>query len=160
DSGTVQFTLFDNGELAADTGIGTGFVYDGWNGAFEGTFLVGQSFTQVSGEAYEGQTGAYEWVNTTPIVENTPNLNYSVSFNDSAALGDGPIGADVSLNAYTVPDAAFVIIDAEVTNSSGGNLAGVYIGIFQDWDVGYDEVNFPNEFDDDLACFDDDSNLL
>src|SRR5690606_27776472 len=84
DTGVVQFEFYDNGELGAfadgsGASFGTGFVFNGLNGLYEGTLLVGQSFSQVSGEAYELSNigpDSHEWVNVTPMSSITPPAGF------------------------------------------------------------------------------------
>ncbi|MDX1420540.1 MAG: hypothetical protein R3181_11285 [Rubricoccaceae bacterium] len=163
DTGAVQFELFDNGELGAygDTGgppTGTGFVFGGINGLYEGTFLVGQSSTQVSGSLWERVFGTpVEWVPVMPVAPVPPPAGFDVAlqttYEDAAATGDGPIGLTVTTTAFARMGEPFVYLAFEIDNTSGEDLAGLYPGILADWDVTSPECG-------DHACLDDDTQLV
>ncbi len=157
DTGDVQFEVFGFGELGsyADADgipIGTGFVFDGDNGLYESTFLVGLSSTQVSGDAYEFPD--LEWANTSPLALATPPSGYdqafSAGYDDSAAAN--PIGVEVSQLSYSAEDDDYVIVEFSVENTSGAALSDVYFGVFADWDAG--------DFEQNLGAYDEDQQLV
>ncbi len=152
DTGTVQFEVFDNGEIGATSGIGTGFVFDGDQGLFEGTFLVGQSLTQVSGDLYEEPD--FEWVTVDPIMAITPPTDFDQAFEaayDDSGAAD-PIGVEVTQQSYSATGDAFVIMDFNVENTSGSDLTGIYLGVFADWDAG--------DFTQNVGGYDENTQLL
>jgi hypothetical protein len=164
DTGAVQFDVYDNGELgaysnAAGISVGTGFAFGcgGDNGLFEATFLVGRSATQVSGEAYELSNAVpVEWVATSAFSTITPpegfDEAYQVSFNDSGA--PNPIGVLVTEQSYSNTGDPFVVVDFDITNTTGAALSGIHVGIFADWDI------LSADFTDDLGGYDAGTQLL
>jgi hypothetical protein len=160
DTGTVKFEVLGDGFLGA-SGVfgGAGFRFDGQNGLFEGQLLVGASENQVSGNPYAGASGQPppEWVNRTGPLALTPPFpipfeefdeGYEASYDDSNALsGDGPIGVTVAERSYSAegaPNNDFVVFSFEVTNTSGADLHGIYVGIWADFDVGNFTWNLGN----------------
>ena len=159
DTGVVRFEMFDNGELGTTVGIGTGLVFEDVNGLFEGTFLVGRSPTQVSGEAYDGpHPDKQEWVNTEPLAAVAPppgfDLAYRTRFDDSGAQGGGPLGLAVTATAFARMGDPFVFVRFEIENASGTDLSGLHPGIFADWDLDAG-ISWFN-----MACFDKATRLL
>ncbi|MDX1421114.1 MAG: T9SS type A sorting domain-containing protein [Rubricoccaceae bacterium] len=153
DTGTLQFEFFDNGELGTDVGVGTGLVFNGAeNALFEGTFLVGTGFDAVCGEAYEAP--AYEWINTAAITASTPPMGFDEAYVTGFDCSGGPLAIDVTAEAYAGSGDPYVINDFLVQNSSGGDLNGVSIGIFADFDVS--SANFAQN----LCDYDDSTQLL
>ena len=105
DTGVVQLEVFDNGKLGAfadGTGgtSGTGFVFGGKNGLFEGAFVVGQSSDRVSGDVYDFPD--VEWRTVSPITPVTPPLGYDEAYvavyDDSSA--SNPLGLRVTQRSY------------------------------------------------------------
>ena len=156
DTGLVQFEVYDDGNLGTESPApfaGTGFVFDGTQGLFASTVVVGQSQDQVSGMAYE--TG--EWVTTNPLSLAAPpegfDQAFAAAYDDSGA--PNPIGVEVDQLSYSSTEAGFdgfVVVELDVENTSGADLENIYVGIFADWDVGAATAN--------LGGFDEDSGLL
>jgi hypothetical protein len=151
DTGPVELEVFDNGFLGAGANVpGSGFVFNGQNGLFEGQLLVGLSTTQVSGEAYAdsvaGGQGPFEWVALSgPDGIPGPGIapydefdtGYSAVYDDSGA--PNPIGLEVVQNSYSTTDAGdntYVVTAFTIHNVSAATLTGVYVGLFADFDVG------------------------
>ncbi len=146
ETGPVSFEVFGNGSLgsfadAAGASNETGFVFDGDNGLYEGEFLVGASISQVSGDAYEFPD--IEWAPVNPLFNAPPpdgaDQAFTSSYSDAAAAN--PIGVEVSQYSYSGAGDDYVTVEFTVTNTSGGDLADLYMGIFADWDVGNFEQN-------------------
>ncbi|HYE95926.1 MAG TPA: T9SS type A sorting domain-containing protein [Rubricoccaceae bacterium] len=142
-TGTVQFTVYNNGLVGAGPQPSGGFRYTGVSGLYEGTVLVGAGPTQVSGEAYAlapGGGGNTEWTGGTPVtaIPGPPapfNQAFSTTFTDAAA--DDPIGVSVTQRSYSsnvAPNQDFVVVRYTVTNTSGASRT-VHIGLFNDFDV-------------------------
>lgn len=157
DTGDVQFEVYDFGELgayadAAGVSVGTGFVFNGDNGLYESTFLVGLSQDQVSGDAYEFPD--LEWATTDPLAEADPppgfDQAFTAGYDDSAAAN--PIGVDVSQLSYSGEGDDYVIVEFTVENTSGADLADVYLGLFADWDIG--------EFAQNLGAYDEEQQIV
>ena len=135
--------VFDNGFLGAScVDGGTGFVFNGANGLFEGQLIVGVGPSQVSGEAYvECTATSREWQTTAPIASTSPpyagfDQGFESSYND--ALASSPIPTQVTQRSYSdndAPNDCYVILDFDVQNT-GGSTSDFYVGIFADWDVG------------------------
>ncbi|MCH8031986.1 MAG: hypothetical protein IIB09_09275, partial [Bacteroidetes bacterium] len=135
--------VFDNGFLGASCiDGGTGFVFNGANGLFEGQLIVGVGPSQVSGEAYvECTATSREWQTTAPISSITPpyagfDQGFESSYNDSFA--SNPIPVLVTQRSYSdndAPNDCYVILDFDVQNTSN-STDDFYIGLFADWDVG------------------------
>ncbi len=163
DTGLVQFEVYDDGNLGTEAAgpqnfPGTGFVFDDVNaggngGLFSSTFIVGQSPSQVSGMAYA--TG--EWVTVDSLMVAAPPMDFDQAFlagyDDSGA--SNPIGLEVEQYSYSSSDDdmnGFVVVEFEITNTSGSDLTGLYPGIFADWDAGAAVEN--------LGGYDEDTRLL
>src|SRR5690606_30718178 len=65
---------------------------------------------------------------------------------------DGPIGLEVTATAFARAGDPFVFVRFEIENTSGDALAGLYPGIFADWDLSFTLL--------DLACLDEATQLL
>ena len=147
DTGVVRFEVFDNGKLGAfydgdDGTIGEGFVFGGEDALYEGAFLVGQDYDQVSGGVNDYPD--LEWVTVEPVTVITPppgfDEGYEAVYDDSGALN--PIGLTVTQTTYASDGDPFVIADFRIENASGDDLEALYIGIFADWNVGAFEENY------------------
>ena len=160
---SVEFEVYADGHIgafadAASASVGTGFVYEGDNGLYEGQLLVGASATQVSGEPYSiPQSGSVEWQLVDPMVVAGPPQDFDQAFR--GAFDDGsapnPIGVTVSQYSYSNSGDDFVTMEFTVANTSGGNLEDIYVGVFMDWDVGTG-----NAFQQNLGGYDEENRLL
>ncbi len=139
DSGPLQTAAYDEGSWGRDAGFGgTGFIWAGEQGLFAGNLLIGQSATQISGQAY---ANPQEFTTVSAIVSTTPSdpdfdQGFMSEYDDSG-LGD-PLGVSVVQNSWTSTIAGFqtfVYYNYAITNNSGGDLTGIYVGNFSDWDV-------------------------
>ena len=168
DNGLVQFEVYSTGNLGTEPAgpssfPGTGFVFDGTLGLFTGSFVVGASPTQVSGNYYGGGAGTFEWVEVQGLTELAPPFGapyenfdqaFEAVYDDSAA--PNPIGLEVTQRSYSSTMAGyqgFVVVEFEVRNTSGEDLTGLYPGVFADWDVSASATN-------DFGGFDEETNLL
>jgi len=165
DTGLVEFEVFSNGQLGTEppNWLGAGFTYDGTQGLFISSFVVGASPTQVSGNYYGGGTGTFEWVEVEGLTELAPPFGapyenfdqaFEATYDDSIA--PNPIGLEVTQRSYSSTMAGyqgFVVVEFEITNTSGGDLTGLYPGIFADWDISTSATT-------DFAGFDEGTNLL
>ena len=155
-TGVVTYEIFGDGDLGTDSPsfAGTGFTFNGEQGLFASTVLVASGPTAVSGTAYEEG----DWVNVSaPAMGTAPipgfDQAWTTSFDDSGA--PSPNGVLVELTAYASTAAGFqeyVVLDYEVTNTTGSTLNGIYVGNFTDWDV---DTAVNNQ-----ACFDDGTQTL
>ena len=155
DTGDVQSAAYDDGAWGRDAGFtGTGFVFTGEQGLFAGNLLIGQSDTQVSGQAY---ANPQEFATLAAISSVVPpytgfDQGFESEYDDSP---EDPIGVSILQHTYsssTAPNTTFVIYEYWITNNSGGELTDIYVGNFSDWDV-LGAV-------DNQACYDAGSQLL
>lgn len=154
-TGTVNSAAWDDGSWGCDAGFGgTCFEFMGEQGLFAGNLLVGQSATQVSGEAY---ADPQEFTTVAAISTIAPfpgfNQGFQSTYNDSGLPDD--IGVTVVQRSYsstTAGNTDFIYYSYEITNTSGGTLSNIYVGNFSDWDV--------NGAVDNSACYDPGSQLL
>ncbi|MEP0547817.1 MAG: PA domain-containing protein [Rhodothermales bacterium] len=136
DTGTVKFDVFDQGFLGTDIGFaGQGFVFDGVNGLFVSTVLVGVD-GNVATNPYDG---ASEWTRfgdgmMLPAPFPEPFDDFDQGF--IAAFENTDLGVRVTERSYSRAGDPFVIVELEVENVSGSDLEDVYVGIFADWDAG------------------------
>jgi hypothetical protein len=158
DTGVVRFEVFDNGKLGAffdgdDGAIGTGFVFDGEQGLFEGAFLVGAGPGHVTGGI--GDFPDLEWAAASPV---TPQYHpifgvdgYEAVYADAS---QNPPGLTVTQFSYSRVDNAepFVFVEFTLENTSGEALSGLHAGVFADWNVGASDAN--------LCAYDDGTQLL
>ncbi len=153
---TVEFEVFDFGKLGTFFGStdATGFVFNGQNGLFEGSFLVGASPTQVSGDVYDFGT-SNDWDTLVPIyragVPEDFDQAFRASYTDSTAAD--PIGLITTQFSFSDANDDYVPVEFTVTNISGEDLADLYVGVFADWDISPDALQ-------DLGGYDDLSRLL
>lgn len=140
-TGTVLLDVYDNGIIGAGAEFTTpGFFYNGLDGLFEGQLIVGASDTQVSGSPYD--VDGHEWRSlsaTTAITSPFPAYPdaYQSSYDDFNATN--PIGIEVTQRSFSSTSAGiedYVLIEFQLTNTSGGALTGLYAGLFADYDVG------------------------
>ncbi|MDX1421449.1 MAG: T9SS type A sorting domain-containing protein [Rubricoccaceae bacterium] len=146
DTGVVQLEVFDNGKLGAFSDgaggtIGEGFVFAAENGLFEGAFVVGQDYDQVSGDVYGYPD--LEWITVEPITAITPPAGfdeaYEAVYTDSGA--PNPIGLDVTQTTYGAAGDPFLFVEFSIANTSGGDLEDLYVGVFTDWNIGNSNEN-------------------
>jgi len=138
----VVTTVFNNGLFGADHGPqpgrgDAGFQFNGPNALYEGDLVIAQSETQVSGRLYGSEFNILSPID--PIASYIEGFDqvYEARYNDDAA--PNPIGIRVvqrSNSKPTSPDDDYVILDYEITNNSGSDLTGLYVGLAMDWDIG------------------------
>lgn len=143
DTGTTRLRLFNTGLYGGLNGAsGTdAFAFNGANGLFGGDLLVGQSATQVSGSPYAAPSNASEsdWALGSGLVAVEPPSGYDQAFRtrftDEGPGNASPLGLRVTQWSASQHGDAFValVYDVEATR---GPLAGIYIGLFADFDVG------------------------
>ena len=144
----ISTTLTSNGRVGysmAGAKGGLGFTYKEENMLFEAALLVGKSETQVmnnarfdanSSEDFQRQQTAAMFIATTAAFEGT-----SV-FTDAG--NTNPIGLKILsrvLAFNTSNDDRYVIVEYEITNTSGVDLREMYTGLFTDWDLDESSAN-------------------
>ena len=145
DTGVVALEVFADGDIGTDyispnETPGVGFTFDGENGLYSSTFMVGVSPGFVSGQPYAEDP---EWATLSPVSALTPpfaapyesfDTGYEAAYEDTEA--GIPVGLAVTQRSYSRSGDAFVILEFTVENTSGGDLTNVFPGIFADMDVG------------------------
>lgn len=138
DTGVVVFDVFDYGFLGADADFaGTGFVFNGENGLFVSTVLVGIDGTVVT-NPYGGFS---EWTaeSDVQLIEEPLPSGFDTGFVTSFSNDD--LGVLVTQRSYSREGDPYVIVELEVENVSGFDIDDAYIGILADWDVGDTSVD-------------------
>jgi hypothetical protein len=131
----VATSLFEAGFFGGDPsfGFGEGFTFEGADGLFVGTVLVGVD-NDVTTNPYDGAS-EFE-----PISGPNELASVPAPFDTGAeAVFSSPLGFTVTLTAYADADAPnqdFVVLDVEVENTSGSAISGAYVGLFADFDAG------------------------
>ncbi|MEM6785253.1 MAG: T9SS type A sorting domain-containing protein [Bacteroidota bacterium] len=136
DTGLVQTALLPNGFVGADNGAGTGFVFDGDQGLYEGQFLVGLGPDNVIGQPYSSADGAppAEWTSTSGLTSIPPVFGFDQGVETAFEAVSGEVS--VTVRGFARTDDPYVILEYVVTNTTDGPLDEVYLGLFADWDVG------------------------
>ncbi|MEP0546240.1 MAG: PA domain-containing protein [Rhodothermales bacterium] len=135
-TGVVTFDVFDYGFLGGDVSFaGNGFQFNGVNGLFVSSVLVGIDGNVVS-NPYDG---ASEWTDVQDV--ETLAAPFPAPFDDFdagfiAVFENTDIGIRVTERSYSRADDPFVFVDLEVQNISGSDIAEAFIGLFADWDAG------------------------
>ena len=138
----TALSVFNNGIVGAKEGADpeegdVGFQFNGADGLFEGDLVIARSESQVSGGLFIREFGTQSSVSSIPSYLHGFDQVFESHFNDQRA--PNPIGVNVvqrSNSKSTSPDDDYVIMDYEITNTSGSNLTGIYVGLAMDWDVG------------------------
>ncbi|HEX9934459.1 MAG TPA: T9SS type A sorting domain-containing protein, partial [bacterium] len=137
----VQFTALNDGSVGkrgAYVPNQVGFKMDGAGELYEGQLVIGKSPSQVSGGLYLYEFGIQSAV--VPIASGLSGFDqaYQTRFTD-AKMPD-PIGIEVVQRSHsksTDPDRDYVIMEYWIKNATAQTLAGIYVGLAMDWDVGY-----------------------
>lgn len=136
DTGVMQLSIYDYGFIGANAsfgaeGGGAPFTFnDIEGGLFVATVLVGQDGV-VNTNPYAG--GPPEFVAETDVTSITPPAPFDQAFQTS--FSSAQLGVLVTERAYARANDPFVVIELDVTNTSGADLNDVYIGLFSDWDI-------------------------
>ncbi|KAA3620192.1 MAG: T9SS C-terminal target domain-containing protein [Calditrichaeota bacterium] len=137
---------------------GTGFVFKGINTLYESGLLIGSSPTQISNSIRPIDTNRfYEFTtpNDTSISVDLMDGTYErgrVTLFDS--LASNPVGIKIVQDSYIYYDEPFndfIIIKYTLTNLNSTSIEDVFAGIFVDWDINGDAVDY--------ARFSEDQNL-
>ncbi len=134
---TTQSTIFNDGFIGNDFsfGNGLGFTFNGEQGLFVGTALVGIG-GDVTGNPYDG---ASEYETGTATVLSAPFADPFSGAEAGAQTTFSSANVDVTMSGYAYD--GFIIYDMNVTNASGGPLDDVYLGMFADFDAGTTSVD-------------------
>ena len=131
----ISIQGFGNGVFGADAGSGSGFVFDGANGLYDGRLIIATAEDNVYGNPYI--TGDYETV--LPLRPVAAPAGFSSAARSVFASADGAVEV---LEEIFVPNSfAFAIIRYTIENTSGAAIDEMYVGPFADWDAGDYEEN-------------------
>ena len=144
----ISTTLTGNGAIGFNADYateGVGAKFKDLDLTYASSFLVGNSSTQVSDHMY-GAT--LDWVtpydndfsNVQTIKQVNPasysEADYTTTFNDDGNASK--LGLEIKQNTYGWSETGydkFIIMEYEITNSSGSTLSNLYAGIFNDWEM-------------------------
>jgi serine protease len=163
----VQVTLTNNGRIGfqdfPSNTQGIGFIFGGANQLFEGGLILGTSPTKLENVVR----------NASGVQDNdfTSTLTYGIGpgpvadeqgstyFSDSLASPTIRLGVGVLMESYayaSAPDNEYVITTYALKNVSGGQISGLYAGVFLDWDVHAASplINPDSYFDSNRTAFD------
>ncbi len=154
-TGVVATRLYADGFVGAspEDVCFPGFRFDGENGLYAGSILVGRDAEDdpaVTGDPYGG--GEYERVELLTALDPPFGLPFADFDEGRETTLRSPLGVEVVERAYAREGDAFIVLDLTVTNTTDGRLDGLYVGLFADWDVGDASEN--------LGGFDPAANLL
>ncbi|UCD38312.1 MAG: right-handed parallel beta-helix repeat-containing protein, partial [Fidelibacterota bacterium] len=128
----VDFSIKNNGEIG-NRGALRGFSYNDNSGLYGGSLVIAQSSEQVSGGQFTGEfatiTGFEDVTSTFP--DSDPA--YMTQFDDQRSLN--PIGVRVTQRSYVGTGRDYALLVYSITNQSGGDLSGLYVGLSMDWDI-------------------------
>ena len=113
------------------------FAFNGKNGLFAGTLVIGQSEQQVSGQLFTPEFAAMTAIEQVSSAYPGFETTYEARYNDSRAAD--PIGLEIVQRSHSkdsAPDQGYVIVEYDITNTSGTDLTGIYVGSAMDWDIG------------------------
>lgn len=132
----VRVSIGDHGRIGntdLERGQGDGFTYRQWCGQlYEGALMITANDRVVDGaRALRGHNDHFTAVK--PFLAPFPKR---AVLTDDNAPDSVRIGVEVELNVYLDPDAAVLVIDAVLTNTSDTALHNCGIGWFYDWDLG------------------------
>ena len=137
-------SVLNNSTFGNYGGAGQGFQFNGQNGLYTANIVIAQAEDQVSGRLYGGESEFGITSLVDPGVPYLPGFDqvYESHYFDGRA--PNPIGVSVrqrSSTKSTAPDDDYVILDYEITNTSGSALTGIYVGLSADLDVGSFSAN-------------------
>lgn len=132
----VRLSIGDRGRIGntdLNRGQGDGFSYRRWCGQlYEGALMITANDRVVDGaRALRGINDHFRAAK--PFLAPFPNR---AVLTDADAPDSVRIGVEVELNVALNPDAAVIVIDATLTNTSDTALHNCGIGWFYDWDLG------------------------
>jgi PKD repeat protein len=147
----VQTTLTDVGAIGYFDPVnqvvaGSGFIFQGLPSAlFHGGLVLGDSPLRVSDAAYgsddQGVTRPFNFVSTSPItVGNQPAIDqFTCATFEDLDFDQAPLGVSVGQATYAWSGDSYAILEYTITASVP--LAGLFVGLYTDWDVGTFDQN-------------------
>ncbi len=150
-TGPLQVSITNTGNIGfggfSDSGPGSGFVYDGRNYLFEGGLMVATLPTQIS-DCVRGDTGSdverdFKMPEGIALDIISPGEEHyeeaAVLLVDS--LAERPINISILQESFadtTRSRQNFVIFQYQIKNENSFPLAGLFAGLFFDWDISTD----------------------
>lgn len=144
----ISTTLTSNGRVGyskANASAGLGFIYRDENMLYEAALLVAKSPTQVMNNVRISSTSSEDFVRVKTAAMSNSSL---AAFDGASVFTDGaatnPIGLRITSRALAfnnVADDKYVIMEYELTNTSGADLQNIYTGLFTDWDLDESSAN-------------------
>ncbi|MEO8796053.1 MAG: T9SS type A sorting domain-containing protein, partial [Daejeonella sp.] len=139
----VSTTITSNGRVgysSPDATNGLGFIYKSDPLLYEASLMIGNSASRVSNNTRSTTGNSDEhFVKTLRV---TRDLNSSAAFEAHSEFTDSgsPNPLNISVKhrqlAYSAaPDDKYTIAEYVVQNNTATTLSGVYVGMFNDWDV-------------------------
>lgn len=144
-TGSLQVTVYQNGYLGHDAvPTGNGILF---NSNVDACFTAGIMYGN-STNGVVGMVGSFtDVVGNPPLVEDcvnlipitsgpVPNFNQASTcqFNDSNA--PVPYGFDVTQESFSNTGDDFIFLKYTFENNTSNNFDNIYVGFFNDWDVG------------------------
>lgn len=148
----VRVSIGDHGRIGntdLEHGQGDGFTFRQWCGQlYEGALMITANNRVVDGaRALRGHNDHF--VASKPFLAPYPQR---AVLTDAGAPDSVRIGVEVELNVTLDPDAAVLVIDATLTNTSDTALHNCGIGWFYDWDLGSQPAR-NQTWTDELSCW-------
>lgn len=147
-TGNLSTTVTSNGRigysLAGQQG-GLGFQYKGTQLLYEASLMIGNSSSSVSNNARTTDGNADEhFIKRVSVKEVTTDSTVSGNseFDDDGNSNRLKVDVKHKLTAPVNSSAdSYVIAEYEVVNRNTSDLKGVYIGLFNDWDIDAESSN-------------------
>ncbi len=146
-TGTLTASVMDDGAVGINDStsefpghVGNGITFNGnINASYTGGLIMGNPNTKCSGHLGSFSI-MFEMLTSNPFSGFSSNSNFNqitaCSFSDSLAPAVNRLGLSVQQNSYSNTGDNFIILDLTITNNTSSPVNGVYIGEFQDWDIG------------------------
>ncbi|MDO8548692.1 MAG: T9SS type A sorting domain-containing protein [Ignavibacteria bacterium] len=146
-TGNLTASVMDDGAFGVNDStygfpghVGNGVVFMGnINASYTGGLIIGNSSTKCSGHLASFNI-MFEMLTSTPFPGFTSNPNFNqiatCVFSDSGAPTINQLGLSVQQTSYSNTGDNFVILDFTITNNTASPVNDVYVGQFQDWDIG------------------------
>jgi len=139
DISNVELTFANNGTMGyyGHFNENRGFTFEGINGLYAANLILGVSDNQVSGGLYVEEFGMLSGIELVESSLDGFDQAYETSFDDFRA--PLPLGVQVLQRTHSKsssPDEDYIIVEYEISNTSGNTLSDLHVGFSADWDVG------------------------
>jgi hypothetical protein len=146
ETGTITVSVFDNSYIGHnyDASAGSGVLFGGPDAMYTSGLVLGYSLTRsvgLVGSFTDGTSPVMnDWANTSPFGPIGSSFYFnqiaSTSYDDANAPADNRVGVSVEQRSLSNSGSDYIILEYTITNTSGADISGLYVGIFADWDVG------------------------